>query len=350
MSIFKEYRFLYALPVAMLVLCLFGLHRANITVTPIADPTIIVLPEPLKQRIITETDSELFYVDYHNKTLKYYFKSQNVVRTKIILKAMQKLIVSLRYKFLDGNYLFVLHDGAHHTYGYPILAYATKKPFLTSKQVVLIPDPYATIGYRDLFRAIDKYLHKYNWAVKKNKIFWRGSAFGVGPECNDLNGCERFRFMNYVATLDFVDAKFTSYTSQLNPEFKARLAAIHSLTENVKPSDSQAYKYLIDIDGNSCSYSRMAWILYSNSVLMKHQSDLMQWYYLQLKEMEHYIPINADFTNLQMQYIWAETHPTEAKAIAENGRKLAKQIFSSQGILKSMEQAFLEYHALVTTD
>lgn len=346
---FDSQRLIYLLPIFMLVLLLVGAYRSHIVIEKITDPTQIALPQNVKQRLLTETDSELMYVAYHDKKLDYYFISKNEIRCKIILQTMQKLITSFRYTFKEGNYLLVLHDGAHHTYGYPVLAYATKQQYLDTREVILIPDPYATLGYKDVFRDLDRKINKFKWPNKTAKIFWRGSAFGVGPECNDLDGCDRFKFMNLAANLSFADVGFTSYTSQLNPIFKGRLAARHSLKAKVNPVDSMQFKYLIDVDGNSCSYSRMAWILYSNSVLMKHQSDLMQWYYPQLKPYVHYLPVKADFSDLETQFLWAEANQKQAKAIAENGRRFAKKVFSKAMILNSMEQAFVQYQDVVQT-
>ncbi len=342
----KTERLIYLLPVAIIALLLIVLHRSNITVEKLTDYNKIILPAELKQRLLTDTESELLYVDYHNKKLQYYFISKNEVRVRLMLRTMQKLIVSLRYSLPEGHYLAVLHDGAHHTYAVPVLAFATKQEFLDSDEVVLIPDPFATKGYSNTFRSIDASLRKHPWRKKIAKVFFRGSAYGAGYENNDLNGAPRLRFMNYASTLELADVGFTDYTQQFNPEFKSRLAAVHKLKPEVSPADSLAYKYLIDVDGNTCSFARMAWILYSNSLVMKHASNKVQWYYSQMQPFVHYIPIKEDFSDLYAQYIWAEAHPRMAERIAKNGRKLASRVFRYENILESYARAFNHYHTL----
>lgn len=341
-----SYRLLWLIPIIVLALLGVVAYRDRVQLVEITDTDSIILPTHVKHRLLTENDSELLYVDYHANQLHYYFRSQNQFRRNLILETMHKLIVSLRYKVMPGRYLFVLHDGAHHTYECPVLAFATKTEFIPQDKIVLIPDPNALKGYFKLFMDLGRNAPRYPWQNKIAKIFWRGSTTGIGPENNDLNGCARFRFMNYAVNAPYVDAGFTRY-EQMNSEFQDRFSAIHKIKATVSPIKSLAYKYLLDIDGNTCSFSRMAWILRSNSLLMKHRSNLVQWYYPRLHPYVHYLPINEDFSNLEEQFLWAEAHPQEAKQIAENGHKLAQQIFNSNAVLKSFEQALLQYHALL---
>ena len=156
------------------------------------------------------------------------------------------------------------------------------------------------------------------------------------------------RFINYSADLDFVDAGFTGYP-QLNPEFVNYISTIDrfALKKTVSPADSIAYKYLIDIDGNSCSYSRMAWILYSNSVLFKHQSSNIQWYYDRLKPYVHYIPIAEDFSNLAQQFAWAEANQDKVQQIIRNANVLAKITFGNYSIKMSIVRSLQKYHEIV---
>lgn len=324
----------------------FTAYRSNIRVSKITDVAQINLPIDLKQRLLSDPDSELLYIDYHNKALSYFFISNNELRTKIILKSLCKIITSLRYSIPEGHYLLALHDAAPHRYAVPVLAFASDQELLQTNDVVLMPDPFALKGYNAQFMAISTKAAKYPWHKKIAKVFFRGSAYGAGPENNDINGFPRLRFMNMAANLDIADVGFTSYTAQLNSQFRAKLAELHPLKSQISSAESQAYKYLIDIDGNTCSFSRMAWILYSNSVLFKHHSNQVQWYYAQLKPYVHYVPVDADFGNLVDQYAWAQANPQAVKNIAAEGHKIALQIFRSDNILRSTAQAFKQYHAL----
>ncbi|MCA9749609.1 MAG: hypothetical protein KC414_10940, partial [Romboutsia sp.] len=287
MAINRKINFLSSLVVVICFLVIAGIFvyclEAKVVVNKISDPNVINLPQALKQRLISDPDSELLYIDYHDRKLEYFFISHNTVRVKVILRVLRKIIISLNNDIPEGHYLLVLRDALPHPYEVPVLAFASHKKYLESKDVILIPDTFALNDYQRLFRSIGKARLKFPWYKKEAKVFIRGSATGAGIANNDINGFPRLRFMNYVKDIDIVDAAFTDYTRQYNQDFLQKLSTLHPLKPYTKPHNSLQYKYLIDIDGNTCSYSRMAWILYSNSLLLKHTSDQVQWYYHMLK-------------------------------------------------------------------
>lgn len=302
--------------------------------------------DPVTAIFIDAHYSEMLLVRYRDSSLQYYYNGNNPDRLNIILKVMKKLAVSFRYKLLKGDYLFSLHDGVHYKHPWPVLGFASTDELINNSDVILVPDPDVLLGYSNLFREVDAATYNTPWSNKIPKVFWRGSATGAGKETNDLNDVPRLRFMNYANNLDFVDVGITLYTEQLNPSFKKLLSSTYSLSPTVTVAKAIKYKYLIDIDGNSCSYSRMAWILYSNSLLMKHASIYKQWYYKSMQPYVHYLPISENFSNLQEQYIWAETNQDAAQTIADNGRIFAKKIFNENNVLAAFEQGLLQYHAL----
>jgi hypothetical protein len=295
--------------------------------------------------LFRDYDTEMLLVRYDGSSIQYYYKGDSPHRLKIVLSTLKKLTLSVRHKLPKGDYIISLHDGIRSKYPWPVLAFASTEELINDGHVVLIPDPESLSGYSSIFREADKGSYNAPWSNKISKVFWRGSATGAGPENNDLNGTARLRLLNYANKYDFTDVGFTFYTLQHNPNFKELLASTHSLVPRVSIAESIKYKYLIDVDGNSCTYSRMAWILYSNSILMKHASSYKQWYYDKMLPNVHYLPISEDFSNLKEQYLWAEDNPDKAQAIAENGRIFAKRVFNDKSILDTFEQGLLRYNA-----
>ena len=53
-----------------------------------------------------------------------------------------------------------------------------------------------------------------------------------------------------------------------------------------------------------------------------------------LKPNIHYIPINKDFSNLQITIEWCRNHDKECKQIAENAYTLFKELFTEKFICK----------------
>lgn len=261
------------------------------------------------------------------------YRTANIINTYRIdtlwefIKKIQKTHI-----LPDGDYYISFNDAFRDDIGYPVLAYATTSKLAANKKVIPIPDIDAMHSYTALFTDLDTAIKRYPWNKKIPTIFWRGAATGKDPcEVDDTN-FHRKTLVDFAANKHFLDVAFSSYAHILEmiPDFAERYA----LAERVTPSDSLAYRYLISIDGNSCSYSRMAWILYSNSILFKHNSEEVQWYYDKLQPWIHYIPVASDFSDLEQNYLWAEQHPLAAQEIAENGHILAKQIFTDEQIIQ----------------
>jgi len=339
---------IYILFLLIVTISTLAYYCPTITIQPLTDNNLITLPIAIKNRILHDPAGEFMYIYKHGNNVQYFFCGKAVSRAELIINILKKTISPFGYNIPDGEYLMSMHDGAHRSIGWPILAFSGDKQLVANSQTVLMPDPEAIEGYNLLFDNIRKNLTKYSWAQKISKIFWRGKTTGLIKNMNDLNGFARIRFINYSADLDFVDAGFTGYP-QLNPEFVNYISTIDrfALKKTVSPADSIAYKYLIDIDGNSCSYSRMAWILYSNSVLFKHQSSNIQWYYDRLKPYVHYIPIAEDFSNLAQQFAWAEANQDKVQQIIRNANVLAKITFGNYSIKMSIVRSLQKYHEIV---
>ena len=95
---------------------------------------------------------------------------------------------------------------------------------------------------------------------------------------------------------------------------------------NTSKTEMLQYKYQIDIDGEVSAWSGLWWKLYSNSVVFKVNSHYEQWYYNELKEWIHYIPVKADLSDLEEKYKWALENDNKCKDIAKAGREFAASL------------------------
>ena len=84
------------------------------------------------------------------------------------------------------------------------------------------------------------------------------------------------------------------------------------------------------MDGNSASWSRLYWTLLSNSVVIKQNSNHMQWYYGCLKPWIHYVPVKNDLSNLEQIINLLEKNDALAHRIAINSTKLIKNNLSPE--------------------
>ena len=80
------------------------------------------------------------------------------------------------------------------------------------------------------------------------------------------------------------------------------------------------YKYVIDVDGNSNSWPGFFMKLASGSCVFKVNSDynFFQWYYKYLSPWKHYVPVNADMSDLREKIAHIQKHPTLGAEIARN--------------------------------
>ena len=97
------------------------------------------------------------------------------------------------------------------------------------------------------------------------------------------------------------------------------------------------YKYQLDVDGEVNAWSALWWKLYSNSVVFKVDSHYEQWYYKDLKEWVHYIPVKADLSDLEEKYKWALENDEKCREIALEGRNLAVSL-TYENVIKNYKR------------
>jgi hypothetical protein len=94
------------------------------------------------------------------------------------------------------------------------------------------------------------------------------------------------------------------------------------------------YKYILDIDGNSCTWDATAWKLNSGSVILKTESRWRQWFYDDYLPWVHYVPINDDFSNLQEMYCWCEQNQDKCEEIVKNAKQLFQKTYKFHNVIK----------------
>lgn len=146
-----------------------------------------------------------------------------------------------------------------------------------------------------------------------------------------------------------VDARFTKYCqgAESNPEMRALPDLI---AQAVTPLDSLKNKYLIDVDGNTCGYSRFYWTLLSNSLVIKQLTDNVQWYYRALKPYIHFLPVKKDFSDLAETLSWARAHDLECEHIAQNATQFVLENLREEHIYLYLDLLLNKYADLLIFD
>lgn len=211
----------------------------------------------------------------------------------------------------------------------PLLVYSKRKNFVTH---VLIPDGEALHGYDHFNREIEKGCKQFPWEKKLNKAFWRGAT---SDGCYDLEHWEENpRAKLVLLSLQFpqlIDASFHIFVSgaENNP---AMLANPLLKSNFLSPRISLKYKYLVDVDGTTCSWQRCYWTLLSNSLVFKQTSDNIEWFYKALIPHYHFIPIENSISDLPEKILQAMNDDQKMKKIAQNATEFVKTNLSEEMI------------------
>jgi len=81
----------------------------------------------------------------------------------------------------------------------------------------------------------------------------------------------------------------------------------------VSTKDHLKYKYLINVDGDTCSWTRVPMILLSGSVMIWQYSEKTEWFLPYLIPWKHYVPVKADLSDLYEKIEWLRNNDEEAK-------------------------------------
>lgn len=272
-------------------------------------------------------------------------KNSNSVLTSRALK-LQKAFSRLAstMPLPDVDFICCTHDDSYLSLEVPLFVFAKKKHAIAQ---ALIPDFEAFFGYvSDPDQFFKKSENKFPWETKEDKGFWRGSTTGGDFSSSNWKNLPRSQLVLLsIANPRYLNARFTQLCqgAQHNHEM---LGMANLVGGTASPLDSLKYKYQIDVDGNTCGYSRCYWILLSNSVSLKQVSDNIQWYYGALVPYVHYIPVANDMSNVINKIQWAQKHDEKAQKIAKNATEFVLNNLREEHIYLYMYLLLTKYAEL----
>jgi hypothetical protein len=285
------------------------------------------VPALIPPKFSVHKDRVSFFLQFLNDYLNYHSKNNNVVDLSYYFTLYdawrEHAEPSNNPMFIDSNVeLLELYKGKGSAgepgrfiqpssmkdifpiFNHKVLAFGRHK---NDPHTVMMPDTdfIKTRGYVELKQEIDR--EDIKWEDKIDNIFWRGGCHGFGYQEYDpvLKRCQRQMLIDYSINKEWIDAK-ASYSSPKSEFLK--------------------YKYQIDIDGEVNAWSALWWKLYSNSVVFKVDSHYEQWYYKDLKEWIHYIPVKGDLSDLEEKYQWALNNDEKCKRIALQGKEFISKL------------------------
>ncbi len=279
-------------------------------------------------------------VTYRTKIPAGHFLHQRIgVYYKVISDLAKEL------KFPDMAFLISMGDGVDlpngALEGIPVFAMCKR---VGVEHCILIPDFEALNAAYQVLHNADVLQFAPPWEAKIPKMIWRGSTAQNGvvtmSNCHQLSRVILCSLS--LAMPELIDAKFTHFAQLGEPiPFLEQLAG-----ERVSFEEQFHCKYHILVDGNASAYSASGWKFFTRSLVFKPNSSWIQWYYRQLKPWVHYVPVEADLSDLVKKMEWALQNDLHSKKIAQNSRDFALTHLTLSFHLAYLHLALVKYSKL----
>jgi Glycosyl transferase family 90 len=247
----------------------------------------------------------------------------------------------------DVAYAFDLADACRHDYA---AHFKTAKPipvFQHTRQkgmaAMIHPLPgFQTFPSRFLRDARDTT----PFLAKQSKIFWRGkltgfvetakgfarprgiAAGGKRSEAEKLalfRTLTRFRVCTDYRDDDRIDAGLVP--TENKSDFSIGVPFLEPLYKSrAEIEDHLRYRYLLALDGNDFP-SSLYWMLNTNSVVMRQESQWETFADCYFAPWVHYVPLAADSSDVMDKFEWCEAHTAECERISANARNAWSILF-----------------------
>jgi hypothetical protein len=272
-------------------------------------------------------------------------ESPSDVRITDFIKFIQ--LLGKYVKLPDVDFIVSLWD----SYDRPLFLDKTCCPIFTmcrlkSNQVgVLFPEVRFFEHRERIFNDIEHYSSHSPWEDKLNKSHWRGGTTGGFYFEYEWDYKPRSRLVLFSKEHpDLIDAYFT-YPYGLNNTLKTILQSYDLFRPWMGQTTGIEYKYQIAIDGNTFP-SSFWWQLVSNCVILKGESDYIEWFYKGVQPWVHYVPFNQDCSDLEEKFHWLKSNDEKANEIAQNATKFAREHLKLEDMLLYFYTLFNAYAEL----
>jgi len=270
-----------------------------------------------------ELDNLNLYIKFDKNNL--YTSNQEYKQKDIYINMLNEQICPLLNLSQPMILKINFHD-YHETEG--VLTFGSN---INSKSV-LIPDLYQIKNYSQSLHFSDN--DNVNFLDKKSKIVFGGSSTGNEFELDKnvrLNTCiwsikDRWAQINTVFKITSLVQISIQKMSEYLISNKCKLSQIYS--ENISIKEQLKYRYILSIDGNTWSWDRPVWVMNSNSLLFKYESNNVGWYYPILEENKHYVNVNKH--NLENKFNFFENNNNQAQEIIRNSNKFVEDYCKSK--------------------
>jgi hypothetical protein len=219
-----------------------------------------------------------------------------------VIKYLLEYLANNNY-ITDTSFLLALNDYVipKSKNPVPIFCFAKDVSIPIERSLILMPDWQNLGSTPDLRKRIKTASKAIQWHDKTDKLFWRGG--------------EKLDSTGFRKKLVFFAA---SHPNVIDVDFVNSYGKNKNVVKNfITPEEHLEHKYLISIDGMRASWERLVWHLHSNSLVFKHNSSHVQWFYKGIKPYVDYVPIENE-QDILKSIIWAERNQEKVQGIIEH--------------------------------
>ncbi len=188
------------------------------------------------------------------------------------------------------------------------------------------------------------------WSSRVDTAFWRGSTTGGWYTLSNWRTFPRTTLTQISKNFpDIVNASFVKCAQCDKGVWEAIQAEGLTQREEYYPdaSDLRRHKYLVDIDGNACSF-RFIGLLGHGAVVFKVQPNYTEFFDPFLIPFIHFVPIKSDMSDLIEKLEWARQHDSEMEKIAAAALQ-SYEVLIKNGLWKDWVYHTLSmYHMMFT--
>ena len=261
----------------------------------------------------------------------------------IALYSTQFLVCLCLLLLLQHTYIFtyilqpqVIWRGSDYTYLPNFSGQRFVKPTLENLKLGSAPNkPTSSLQWRQesaiqsLTDDIDKFVPR-----------WKGTILTADAELK-VRGTDKLAWANI--KLSTFGNGYHSQPTLGNPKYAGWEALGVPQGEYLNTKEQARYKYQIDLAGvGGTTWSGFIEKLAMPGLLFHHVTPMKDYIHNHLEPWKHYIPISASLQDLKSKYDWAESHPKEAKRIADQATQFMRELGTPQGFRKIFESDFVE--------
>jgi hypothetical protein len=194
------------------------------------------------------------------------------------------------------------------------------------------------------FYGDPKFLDNLPYEEKLPCAVFAGSTTGgvITPTVARALSMPRLRAAGYFQGNERVDFRLTTIV-QCTPEARALLETMPFCRKpRLDWTEQLQRRFILSMDGNGATWSRVVLALLSNSVLLKYDSDFIVYYYGGMQPWVHYVPIAND-SDVEKIIDLEARDPAPFEQIAAAGRRFAMTYLNRDSVYEYTKMLLLLY-------